>query len=293
MTPDEPQKAPKNTQQPIYTVTVYVAAPGTIMLDKEGKPKDKPSGPGHMYYTVSDGINTKGYGFAPKKSEMSGPGHIVEDGQDVYANPLYSRTMQISKEQYEALQKHGEDGLKKKGDFNLNYHFLSNSCVDFVWKGLAKANVYQTTVDKQGNRVIDTDYEGSLKPSQNIDDIRSIKAPLKNSPHNRETTNPWPKRTFIQEHILSEENSDRQQADTALASEATRNPGTDQRGPFNDPVLDKAFAALMDGDSDALDRIATDFSHSPDGQQMRQLGDRLLAEQNRQQQLAQQAAFVL
>lgn len=64
------------------------------------------------------------------------------------------------------------------------------------------------------------------------------------------------------------------------------------RGPFNDPVLDKAFVALMDGDSDALDRIAADFSRSPDGQQMRQLGDSLLAEQNRQQQLAQQEAFV-
>lgn len=263
------------------------------MLDENGKIKPDPSLAGHMYYSINDGTVEKGYGFAPKKAEMAGPGHIVTDEQNVYVNPLYSRTMQISKEQYEALQKHGEDGMKKKGDFNLNYHFLSNSCVDFVWKGLAKANVYQTTVDKQGNRVIDTDYEGSLKPSQNIDDIRSIKAPLKNSPHNRETTNPWPKRTFIQEHILSEENSDRQQADTALASEATRNPGTDQRGPFNDPVLDKAFAALMDGDSDALDRIATDFSHSPDGQQMRQLGDRLLAEQDRQQQLAQQAAFVL
>lgn len=65
-----------------------------------------------------------------------------------------------------------------------------------------------------------------------------------------------------------------------------------QRGPFNDSVLDKAFAALMDGNSDALDRIAVDFSRSPDGQQMRQLGDSLLAEQTRQQQLAQQDAFV-
>lgn len=101
--------------------------------------------------------------------------------------------MQISKEQYEALQKHGEDGLNKKGDFNLNYHFLSNSCVDFVWKGLAKANLYQTTVDKHGNRVIDTNYEGSLKPSQNVNDIRSIKEPLQNSPRNQEKINPLPK----------------------------------------------------------------------------------------------------
>ena len=65
-----------------------------------------------------------------------------------------------------------------------------------------------------------------------------------------------------------------------------------QRGPFNDSVLDKAFAALMDGNSDALDRIAADFSRSPDGQQMRQLGDSLLAEQTRQWQLAQQEALL-
>lgn len=278
--------------QPVYTVTIYVAAPGTPMLDENGKVKPEPSLSGHMYYSINNGTAEKGYGFAPKESEMAGPGRIFTDEQNIYVNPLYSRTMQISKEQYEALQKHGEDGVNKKGDFNLNYHFLSNSCVDFVWKGLAKANLYRTTVDKQGNRVIDTDYEGSLKPSQNIDDIRSIKAPLKNSPHNRETTNPWPKRTLFQEHILSEEHGDLQHADTALASEETRNPDIAQRGPFNDPVLDKAFAALMDGDSDALDRIAADFSRSPDGQQMRQLGDSLLAEQNRQQQLAQQEAFL-
>lgn len=120
---------------------------------------------------------------------MSGPGRIVENEQNVYANPLYSRTIQISKEQFEALEKHGQDSKKGIGDFNLNHHFLSNSCVDFVWKSLAKANLYQTTLDKQGNTVIDADYEGSLKPSRNIGDIRSIKAPppFKDSPHNRET----------------------------------------------------------------------------------------------------------
>ncbi len=277
--------------QPVYTVTIYVAAPGTPMLDENGKVKPEPSLSGHMYYSINNGTAEKGYGFAPKESEMAGPGRIVTDEQNIYVNPLYSRTMQISREQYEALQKHGQDSKKGIGDFNMNYHFLSNSCVDFVWKGLAKANLYRTTVDKQGNRVIDTDYEGSLKPSENIDDIRSIKAPLKNSPHNEEKSNPLPKQDW-RHRGLSENDlaPSAPEIETAQSDQSLRDDGI--QGPFNDPVLDKAFAALMDGDSNALDRIAADFSRSPDGQQMRQLGDSLLAEQNRQQQLAQQDAFV-
>ncbi|WP_045739399.1 DUF6792 domain-containing protein [Xanthomonas sp. MUS 060] len=58
-------------------------------------------------------------------------------------------------------------------------------------------------------------------------------------------------------------------------------------GPFNDPYLDRMYAALQAGDNDALDRIAVEFSQSPEGQRMIQLGDELYAQQ---QQLEQQMA---
>lgn len=63
-----------------------------------------------------------------------------------------------------------------------------------------------------------------------------------------------------------------------------------ERGPFGDPYVDNAYAALMAGDSNQLDRIAIDFSQSPEGQRMAQIGDQLLAQQQllEQQQLQEQ-----
>ncbi|RMH87363.1 hypothetical protein EBB59_13160, partial [Lysobacter pythonis] len=53
--------------------------------------------------------------------------------------------------------------------------------------------------------------------------------------------------------------------------------------PFDDPYLDRAYAALMTGDSDALDRISIEFAQTPEGQHLARLGDRLLEEQQRAQ----------
>lgn len=67
--------------------------------------------------------------------------------------------------------------------------------------------------------------------------------------------------------------------------------GESEQGLFNDPHLDRAHAALQAGDSNGLDRIAIEFSRSPEGQRMAHLGDQLLARQQeleRQQQLQEQ-----
>lgn len=63
-----------------------------------------------------------------------------------------------------------------------------------------------------------------------------------------------------------------------------------ERGPFNDPYLDRTYAALQAGDSDQLDRIALEFTQSPEGLRMAQLGDQLFAHQQalEQQQLREQ-----
>lgn len=62
------------------------------------------------------------------------------------------------------------------------------------------------------------------------------------------------------------------------------------RGPFNDPYVNRAHAALLAGDSKELDRVAVEFSQSPEGQRMAQMGDQLLAQQQQleQQQLQEQ-----
>lgn len=58
-------------------------------------------------------------------------------------------------------------------------------------------------------------------------------------------------------------------------------PAHHQGGPFDDPHLNSAYAALLGGDSEALDRAAITFSHSAEGQRMAHTGDALLIQQQR------------
>ena len=60
--------------------------------------------------------------------------------------------------------------------------------------------------------------------------------------------------------------------------------------PFDDPYLDRAFAALLAGNGSEMDRIAGEFARSPEGQRMAQWGDQLFAQQQalEQQRIEQQ-----
>ena len=49
--------------------------------------------------------------------------------------------------------------------------------------------------------------------------------------------------------------------------------------PFGDIYVNRAYAALVAGDSQELDQVAIAFSQSPEGQRMAQLGDQLLVQQ--------------
>ncbi|PPJ43131.1 hypothetical protein C0063_07915 [Pseudoxanthomonas sp. KAs_5_3] len=57
----------------------------------------------------------------------------------------------------------------------------------------------------------------------------------------------------------------------------------DRPGParelFNDHYVGGVHAALVAGDSQALDRLAIELARSPEGQHMAQVGDRMLAQQ--------------
>ncbi|MBD9478857.1 hemolysin [Pseudoxanthomonas sp. PXM02] len=57
-----------------------------------------------------------------------------------------------------------------------------------------------------------------------------------------------------------------------------------ERGPFNDPYVDSVYAALLAGDSKELDRMAREFSRSPEGQRFMQMGEQMLAQQKPQEQ---------
>lgn len=109
-----------------YTVTIYVAAPGTPL--KSGGT----SAAGHMYLAVAHDGETRSFGFAPARhGASSGPGAVTGRDVDEYQNPFYSRTMEISKEQYDKILTYGANAAKH--GFNMEYNGFSNSCIDFTW----------------------------------------------------------------------------------------------------------------------------------------------------------------
>lgn len=181
-----------------YTVTVYVAAPGTP-LEKSGGT----SAAGHMYYSISDGTRSESFGFAPKEHrESTGDGKVYKSDVADYKDPRYARTMEISKEQYDKLKEFGRD--PEKHDFNMKYDGLKNSCVDFTWGGLNHAGLHRRHFWTGEQK----DFEGDVRPIPNIDDIQSIKAPVADSDLNKERWNPMPEQTRTQRLITSADPSE-------------------------------------------------------------------------------------
>lgn len=176
-----------------YRVTIYVAAPGTPLLE------GGTSAAGHVYYTVDDGRESISYGFAPKEhGATTGPGKVYDSDAREYQNPFYRRTLEISKDQYEKLKEFG--AAPDKHGFNTEYHGLNNSCIDFTWGALNHAGLHRTNVLLMQDKT----FEGGLKPLSNVEYIRSIRAPFPDSVLNTEHYNRMPERTFKQ-WIISDE----------------------------------------------------------------------------------------
>ena len=87
-----------------YTVTINVAGVGARTTDN-----GKRSRSGHMWYSLGDGTKEDSYGFRPKKEgASSGEGHVKHNDNTLYPDK-YSRTIEITKAQYDAMQKFGEN----------------------------------------------------------------------------------------------------------------------------------------------------------------------------------------
>ena len=138
-----------------YTVTVHVAGP-------QRRSDNQISQAGHMWYSLSDGTGeAKSYGFGPKKpGDPFGPGKITDQDNVLYPDK-YSREISITKAQYEAMRKFGENPAA--GGFDIsNYNIFSNSCVDFTWKALEKVGLNPR------------EYQGDVLPSLNKGEVERI-----------------------------------------------------------------------------------------------------------------------
>ena len=210
-----------------YTVTIYVAAPGTPRGNGET------SVAGHVYYKISDAHHDRSYGFAPAShGASSGPGKVFKSDAEEYQSPLYARTMEVSQAQHQKLLNFGEN--PHLHGFNMEYQGATNSCIDFTWTALNHAGLHRTTA----RSIPDKDFEGSLKPLDNRDAIRSIRAPFPDSELNGEQHHPMPKRTLLQRFISEED---------------LQSPQPGQRSPSGDPAFDDVFFALQSHNELALE----------------------------------------
>jgi hypothetical protein len=196
-----------------YSVTIYVALPGTPLLVTQ--PEGQSSIPGHLYYVTrvhdaktlevlseSESDNkegsslTKSWGFAPKKhGAIDGPGAVQINDLDDYQTPYYARTIEISPEQHQKLNAFGQDPAKH--GFNMHYSW-HNNCVDFTWLALHYAGISANTlsrfvlVNTVGLLDADWKYDGTLIPENNVAAVRSIKPPYLKAALNSEQFNRRP-----------------------------------------------------------------------------------------------------
>lgn len=181
-----------------YTLTIYVAAPGTPTL-KDGE-KDT-STVGHVYYSISDGNSKMGWGFALTISSPIWKGKVVDNEFNIYQNPVLERTMEITKKQYDALKDFGLH--PDKHGFNASvYNTFSNSCVDFLYAALKEGNIYHKQV--YGNDITRlVDHEGAIRVPRNIEELTNIPNPIPHSSLNKTIKRPLPEQNWSQKNILS------------------------------------------------------------------------------------------
>ena len=181
-----------------YTLTIYVAAPGTPTLKDWEKDT---STVGHVYYSISDGNSKMGWGFAPTISSPIWKGKVVDNEFNIYQNPVLERTMEITKQQYDALKDFGLH--PDKHGFNSSvYNAFSNSCVDFLYTALKEGNIYHKQV--YGNDITGlVDHEGAIRVPRNIEELKNIPSPIPHSPLNKIIERPLPEQNWSQKNILS------------------------------------------------------------------------------------------
>lgn len=203
-----------------YTLTIYVAAPGTPLfdidtrkpqLDEETK-QQKTSLPGHVFYGISEdgGRTIHSYGFAPPKDtekyhwyHPDKPGDVQKGEHKEYRNPVYERTMEITVEQYKALQKFGENP-QNYGFNRSTYNWTTNSCIDFTFTALYRSGIYKGKEyihhfeGVEVGRTRNNSHEGAIRVLPNIEEFDKIPNQMPDSNLNRTIKREMPSRTFGQ-----------------------------------------------------------------------------------------------
>ncbi|MFI3156939.1 MAG: S8 family serine peptidase, partial [Methylococcaceae bacterium] len=141
----------------MLTVTINIADRGTP-LSTGGT-----SSVGHMWYSLDNGNGKiSSWGFAPDinhQGQPFAPGQTYNNDNTHYTTPTYTRTIEITPAQYDAMMNFGEN--PGSAGFSTYYNGIKNSCIDFTWKALELAGL--------------TDgFEGDLWPTWNINNVGGV-----------------------------------------------------------------------------------------------------------------------
>lgn len=258
--------------KPRYTVEIVIAAPGTPLVDERGVQKivdgvPQTSGPGHMFYVLhGPDKTTRSFGFAPSEhGSMNGPGEVMKTDAGEYKNPHYSRTLEISEQQYRKLEAFGSH--PDKYGFDLQYKDVRHNCVDFTWEALNHAGIERKRsidVNALGGGIgqllpdvrIPLESKGAgkdgFRPLRNIHGVDSIDPPFPDSELNQKKTNPMPARSF-QQRILSDAEGTGERSGDHLARHS------------NDPLLSQIHQGVAQLDAErgrAFDATSENISAS-------------------------------
>lgn len=207
--------------KPRYKVEIVIAAPGTPLVDENGVQKvvngvPQTSAPGHMFYVLhGPGNTTRSFGFAPSEhGSMNGPGEVMKTDASEYKDPYYSRTLEISEEQFKKLEAFGSDA--RKHGFGMHYEDVRHNCVDFTWAALNHAGMHRkASLDLNGFGVGQIlpdarftlggkmDGKDAYRPMRNIHGVDSIEPPIPGSELNQKKIGPMPERS-LKQFILSD-----------------------------------------------------------------------------------------
>lgn len=141
----------------------------------------------------------------------------------------------------------------------MEYRGASNSCIDFTWAALNKAGLHATYKLPVVGELERKSFEGQIKVIENIPSIKSIKAPVPDSPLNREEERPLPKERSLLQKLLTEESADlpqRTQYAKGFAQDA-RDPAhpdhaLDQKVRSSIVAAERELGRSWDGSSERL-----------------------------------------
>jgi len=197
-----------------YTVTIYVAAPGTKQLDPQQPGVVRgTSVTGHMYLETAHGDDRASVGWQPDGPIPGGgySGTPVTSDVRTYADPYYARTIEVTQAQFEKIREFSTS--PQEHGFDPVYNAFTNSCTDFAWGALNHAGLHANLgpVPFKG-------FEGILQPTKNIPAIESIKAPFPDSDLNKVERNPMPERDWKQFLLSDNDRAMMDQVNRGVAS---------------------------------------------------------------------------